>query len=68
MCVINQAKCWIIICYKCLDVVGRTLIGDARISNQSILLSFIPFFIIYISFRVLGEAMTEYTWNPNIVH
>jgi hypothetical protein len=57
ICVIDQAKYWIIIRYKCPDVVGHPSIGDARISNRSVLLSFVPLLIICISFRVLGEAM-----------
>ena len=66
MCLIKQ-KCWIIIRHKCPDVVGCTSIGDARIRHSWICYPLFPCWISCI-FRVLGEAITGYTWNPNTVH
>ena len=59
-----KQKCWIIIKYKCLDVVERTSIGDARIRRNWFCYPLFPLYI----FRVLGEIIAGYTWNPNTVH
>ena len=67
LCVFDQVKkCWIIIRHKCLDVVGHTSIGDARIQCGRFCFPLFPFEYL-ISFRVLGETMAGYTWNLNTV-
>ena len=62
-----KQKCWIIIRYKCPDIVGCTSIGDACVQHSRFCYLLFLFWISCISFRILGE-MAKCTWNPNIVH
>jgi hypothetical protein len=54
---VRSIKCWIIIRYKCLDVVGRTSIGATRISTRSVLLSFVP---LRLSVYLLGFPVKQW--------